>query len=98
VEKAAAGRGLLTINPERDGIVRRVPMIMLAQSETMPSLSFRDAAGGDGYPTPFSSRAMSRAFKSLGVKGFQIPTDLKRPALGAFFAVTIRPSSSRHST
>jgi len=31
LEQAAAGRGLLTINPERDGIVRRVPMIMLAQ-------------------------------------------------------------------
>src|SRR5246127_1587416 len=28
LEHAAAGRGLFTINPERDGIVRRVPMIM----------------------------------------------------------------------
>src|SRR6202035_3806401 len=36
LEKAAGGWGLLTINPERDGIVRRVPLIMLAQGEAMP--------------------------------------------------------------
>src|ERR1700676_5442293 len=40
LEKAAGGRGLLTINPERDGIVRRVPMIMEVQGTVMPSLSF----------------------------------------------------------
>src|SRR3977135_2298406 len=37
LEKAAGGRGLLTINPERDGIVRRGPMIMLAPGATTPS-------------------------------------------------------------
>src|ERR1700756_2336865 len=31
LEEAAAGRGLFTIVPERDGIIRRVPMIMQAQ-------------------------------------------------------------------
>src|SRR6478609_461839 len=40
LEKAAGGRGLLTINPERDGIIRRVPMIMQAQGTVIPSLSF----------------------------------------------------------
>lgn len=40
LEDAAAGRGLFTIRLERDGIVRRVPMIMVAQGVTMPSLSF----------------------------------------------------------
>ena len=40
LEHAAAGRGLFTIKPERDGIVRRVPMIMQAQGQTMPSLTF----------------------------------------------------------
>src|SRR5437899_421997 len=38
LEQAAAGRGLFTIKPERDGIVRRVPMMMQAQGATMPSL------------------------------------------------------------
>src|SRR5206468_3126775 len=39
LEHAAAGRGLFTIRPGRDGMVRRVPMTMLAEGQTMPSLS-----------------------------------------------------------
>ncbi|MDE2332193.1 MAG: adenylate/guanylate cyclase domain-containing protein [Bradyrhizobium sp.] len=39
LETAAAGRGLFTIEPERDGIVRRVPMMMQAQGMMLPSLS-----------------------------------------------------------
>ena len=31
LEKAAAGRGALTLRPERDGIVRRVPMVVKAR-------------------------------------------------------------------
>jgi adenylate cyclase len=74
LEKAAAGRGLLTINPERDGIVRRVPMIMQAQGETMPSLSFELLRVVTGTDTIFikSDRA---GITSVGVKGFQVPTD-----------------------
>ena len=50
LEEAAAGRGLFTIVPERDGIVRRVPMIMDAQDVRMPSLSFEilRILGGSG--------------------------------------------------
>src|ERR1044072_850381 len=40
LETAAGGHGLLTIWTERDGIVRRVPVILQAQGVTMPSLSF----------------------------------------------------------
>src|ERR1700694_5735739 len=74
LEKAAGGRGLLTINPERDGIVRRVPMIMQAQGATMPSLSFEMLRLATGTDTIFikSDRA---GIKSIGVKGFEIPTD-----------------------
>src|SRR5262249_2202501 len=50
LEQAAAGRGLFTVRPERDGIVRRVPMIMVAQDVTMPSLTFEmlRVASGSG--------------------------------------------------
>src|SRR4051794_25562943 len=34
LERAAAGRGVFTISPERDGIVRRVPMIISAGGAT----------------------------------------------------------------
>src|ERR1700716_897898 len=75
LEKAAAGRGMLTINPERDGIVRRVPMIMQAQGTTMPSLSFEMLRVVTGTDTIFIKTDQA-GIKSLGVKGFQIPTDL----------------------
>jgi adenylate cyclase len=75
LEAAARGRGMLTINPERDGIVRRVPMIMLAQGVTMPSLSFEMLRVVTGTDTIFI-KADRAGITSLGVKGFQIPTDL----------------------
>lgn len=75
LEKAAGGRGMLTINPERDGIVRRVPMIMMAQGAVMPSLSFEMLRVVTGTDTIFIKTDQA-GIKSLGVKGFQIPTDL----------------------
>jgi adenylate cyclase len=74
LEAAAGGRGLLTINPERDGIVRRVPMIMQAQGETMPSLSFEMLRVVTGTDTIFI-KADEAGIQSIGVKGFSLPTD-----------------------
>ena len=74
LEAATAGRGLFSIRPERDGIVRRVPMIMLAQGVTMPSLSFEMLRVVTGTDTIFI-KADKSGIKSIGVKGFQIPTD-----------------------
>jgi adenylate cyclase len=74
LEEAAAGRGLFTIKVERDGIVRRVPMMMRAQGATMPSLSFEILRVATGTPTIIikSDRA---GLKSVGVRGLEIPTD-----------------------
>jgi adenylate cyclase len=74
LEHAAAGRGLFTIRPERDGIVRRVPMIMLAQGQTMPSLTFEMLRVATGSGT-ILIKAEKAGIKSLGVKGFTLPTD-----------------------
>jgi adenylate cyclase len=74
LEKAAAGRGLLTINPERDGIVRRVPMIMHAQGTIMPSLSFEILRVVTGTDTIFIKSGIE-GIKSIAVKGFEVPTD-----------------------
>src|SRR5258708_5170968 len=41
LEHAAAGRGLFTVMPERDGIVRRGPMIIQAQGPTIPPLTLQ---------------------------------------------------------
>ena len=74
LEHAAAGRGLFTIRPERDGIVRRVPMIMIAQGQTMPSLSFEMLRVATGSGT-ILIKTEKAGIKSLGIKGFQLPTD-----------------------
>jgi adenylate cyclase len=74
LEAAAGGRGLLTTLNERDGIVRRVPMIMQAQGATMPSLSFEMLRLATGTDTIFI-RSDPAGVKAVAVKGFEVPTD-----------------------
>lgn len=74
LERAAGGRGLLTINPERDGIIRRVPMIMQAQGTTMPSLTFEILRVVTGTDTIFI-KSDKAGIKSIAVKGLEVPTD-----------------------
>jgi adenylate cyclase len=74
IEHAAAGRGLFTIPPERDGIIRRVPMIMLAQDVTMLALSFEMLRVVTGSDTVLI-KTDTGGIVSLGLRGFQIATD-----------------------
>jgi adenylate cyclase len=74
LEQAAAGRGLFTIRTERDGIVRRVPIMMLAQGATMPSLTFEMLRVATGTDTIFT-KADQAGIRSIAVKGFEVPTD-----------------------
>src|SRR5580704_9792737 len=84
IEQAAAGRGLFSINPERDGIVRRVPVVMMAQDVLVPSLSveiLRVAARSGAILV----RADEAGVKSVAVRNadqvlgetpvFEMPTD-----------------------
>src|SRR6202790_4246562 len=73
-EWAGLLRNVPVLEAERDGIVRRVPMLMLAQGETMPSLSFEMLRVATGTDTIFI-KADQAGIRSIGVKGFQIPTD-----------------------
>ncbi len=84
LEHAAAGRGLFTIKPERDGIVRRVPMIMLAQGLTMLSLNFEMLRVATGSGTILIKTA-KEGIKSVRIKGLEIPTD-KNGQLWVHFA------------
>ena len=74
LEKAAAGRGLFTIKTERDGIVRRVPMILRAQGAMMPSLSLEILRVVTDTPT-ILIKADKAGIKSVGVRGLEVPTD-----------------------
>ncbi|MGA7805298.1 CHASE2 domain-containing protein [Bradyrhizobium sp.] len=74
LEEAAAGRGLITIKPERDGIIRRVPMMMRAQDATMPSLSFEILRLVTGTPT-IIIKSGKEGITSVALRGLELPTD-----------------------
>jgi adenylate cyclase len=84
LEKVAAGRGLLTIVPERDGIIRRVPMVLLAQGHMMPSLSLEMLRVVSGTST-ILAKYDPAGVKSVAVRGLDIPTD-KNGQLWVHFA------------
>jgi adenylate cyclase len=74
IEQAAAGRGLFSIDPESDGIIRRVPLIMTAQGSLVPSLSLellRVVTGSSAILV----RVDDAGVQSVAVPGLELPTD-----------------------
>jgi len=74
IEAAAAGRGLFSINPETDGIIRRVPVVMEAQDVLVPSLAMEmlrvvSRAGA------ILVRVNEAGIQSVAVPGLEVPTD-----------------------
>lgn len=76
LENAALGRGLFSIRPEGDGMVRRVPMAMLADGVMAPSLTLDmlRVISGSGA---ILLKTDEGGIKSVGVRGLEIPTDPK---------------------
>jgi len=74
IEQAAAGRGVFSILPERDGIVRRVPIIMQAQGSMVPSLTMEmlRVVTNSGAILVRTDQA---GVQSVAVPGLQVPTD-----------------------
>jgi adenylate cyclase len=74
IEQAAAGRGLFSITPETDGIIRRVPVIMEAQETLVPSLTMemlRVLSGAGAILV----RVNEAGVQSVAVRGLEVPTD-----------------------
>ena len=84
LEKSAAGRGLFTIKTERDGIIRRVPIVMEAQGQILPSLTFETLRAASGGST-ILIRTDTAGIKSVAVPGFEVPTD-RNGQLWVYFA------------
>ncbi len=74
LERASAGRGLVTIRTERDGMVRRVPMVMTARGQIVPSLTLEllRVVTGSGAILVKTDAA---GVRSVGVRGLELPTD-----------------------
>lgn len=74
LERAAAGRGLFTIRTERDGVVRRVPIVLRAEDIIVPSLTLemlRVVSKADGILINTDEAGV----RSVALPGFEIPTD-----------------------
>ena len=67
IEQAAAGRGLFSINPEADGIIRRVPVVMEAQDTLVPSLAM------DMLRVASRSSAILVRVNNAGVQAVAVP-------------------------
>jgi adenylate cyclase len=74
IEQAAAGRGLFSIDPESDGIIRRVPVIMTAQGTMVPSLSMEMLRVVTGS-SAILVRVDQAGIQSVAVPGLEVPTD-----------------------
>ncbi len=74
LEQAAAGRGLLTIRPERDGIVRRAPMALVAQGAIVPAFTL-DMLRVVGNSGAIRVKTDAAGIVSVAVPGLEVPTD-----------------------
>ncbi|MCB1473931.1 MAG: adenylate/guanylate cyclase domain-containing protein [Rhodobiaceae bacterium] len=74
LQEAAASKAVLTVNPDVDGITRRVPLAVVARGEVFPTLSVEllRVVGGS---RPLLIRTDEAGISSVGVSGINIPTD-----------------------
>ena len=75
IEEAAAGRGLFSIKPERDGVVRRVPIVMDADGVMVPSLTLEMLRVVTGAGAILVRTDPQIGIKSVAIPGLEIPTD-----------------------
>src|SRR5690606_23343107 len=74
ISDAASGHGLFTVEPDPDGIFRRVPLVMLVEDHIRLALSaemLRIATGGQAFAT----RAGDAGLEGIVVGGVFVPTD-----------------------
>ncbi len=74
IEEAAAGRGLISINPEHDGIIRRVPVIMEVQGALVPSLTM-EMLRVVTHSSAILVRVNNAGVAAVAVPGLEVPTD-----------------------
>jgi adenylate cyclase len=83
IQQAASGTGFLTFAPDRDGIIRRVPLLARAQGEIVPALSVEalrvaQGAGSVAVKTSDGSGNLSGGSEvgvtALKVGDFTVPT------------------------
>jgi adenylate cyclase len=76
LDEAAQGHGMFSVVPDRDGVVRRVPVMAVANGTVVPSLSLEmlRVATGSGA---ILVKTDTSGVRSIGVGDFEVPTDGK---------------------
>jgi adenylate cyclase len=75
LEQAAAGIGMVTVEPEPDGIIRRIPLVFAIGTELFPALSFEMLRVVTGESV--AVRAGAAGIEGLLINPYTIPTDEK---------------------
>ncbi|MBV8653852.1 MAG: adenylate/guanylate cyclase domain-containing protein [Alphaproteobacteria bacterium] len=73
LENAAAGRGMFTIEPELDGIYRRVPLVLAIGHDLFPALTFDMLRVATGESV--AVRTAPEGIEDVLVGQYSIPTD-----------------------
>jgi adenylate cyclase len=73
---AALGRGMLMQEPELDGIVRRVPLVLAVHGHIYPTLALEMLRVATGEDT-FALKVQPNGIQSVVVGGVEIPTDAR---------------------
>ncbi|MGI9483941.1 MAG: CHASE2 domain-containing protein [Hyphomicrobiales bacterium] len=76
LEQAASGRGLVTIRPEADGVVRRVPAMMVIGKKIHPAITVELLRVATGTST-LLAKSDDAGVQGLVLAGTMIPTDGK---------------------
>lgn len=76
LDAAAKGHGIFSIIPERDGTVRRVPVVAVADGTVVPSLSLEMLRVSTGSGA-ILIKSDASGVRSVGVDKIEIPTDGK---------------------
>ncbi|MEQ1943140.1 adenylate/guanylate cyclase domain-containing protein [Mesorhizobium sp. VNQ89] len=74
ISDAATGRGLFTVEPDPDGIFRRIPLVMMVEERVRLALSaemLRIATGGEA----FAIKTGNAGIEGIVVGGVMVPTD-----------------------
>lgn len=98
LEEAASGNGAINFSPDRDGVVRRVPMLVEKSGTLYPSLlaeALRIAANASSYTLVAEDRGSSTdsaALVALRTGRFTVPTD----TFGRTLVYLTRPQPERY--
>lgn len=75
MEKAAAGAGMVSLRPEVDGVVRRVPAVMRIGDDIAPTLAIEMVRVALGQDSPVLVTEHKVGIRGVALGGMLIPTD-----------------------